>query len=621
MALPGGVRLRALGPSSGAPTIPGTVGDALRDVVTWPADLVPGEGRTTELWELLATLGAADLGVARAVEPHLDARAILAQAGIPDDAGRTWGVFAAEGPGVRLDATQEDGGWRLHGTKPWCSLAGLLDAALVTAHLADGSRGLFAVGLREPGVRLVDQEWVSRGLAEIPSTAVAFDHVRATPVGAPGWYLGRPGFWWGGIGVAACWFGGAVGIGRRVHAQAHGRDDPLLAMHLGAIDQRLESARRALAEAAAPGGRGPRSTPRRAGCWPSGCGRPWRVCARTCCGGRARPRSGAAGARGGARQARRGPAALRPPAARRARRRLPGTGARRRRGSAVVTFDGRAPGTPADAWSADARFRDLPALALRRTGRTVVVAAHPDDETLGAGGILAELADAGHPAEVVVVSDGSASHPGSPTLTPDALVGVRSAEVREAVRLLSPDSPVTLLGHPDGGLREVRDAVEADLRTLLADGPPRRPARRPVARRRTPRPPGRRRGLRDPGRRARLRAARVPAVALALGDARRPARPVGPAPGGRPRGPVGGAQAPGRRGARDTGHRAVVGPARRPDAAPRVPADVRPGRRGRRRAGARPAVADRRVLRRHLRPARRTRGGTPTAGTRSASAR
>ena len=56
-----------------------------------------------------------------------------------------------------------------------------------------------------------------------------------------------------------------------------------------------------------------------------------------------------------------------------------------------MTFDGRAPGTPAAVWSADSRFRDLPALALRRTGRTVVVAAHPDDETLGAGGILAEL--------------------------------------------------------------------------------------------------------------------------------------------------------------------------------------------------------------------------------------
>ena len=137
-----------------------------------------------------------------------------------------------------------------------------------------------------------------------------------------------------------------------------------------------------------------------------------------------------------------------------------------------MTFDGRTPGTPAAAWSADPRFRDLPALALRRTGRTVVVAAHPDDETLGAGGILAELADAGCPAEVVIVSDGGASHPGSPTLDAEALAARRWAEVVEAVHVLSPASPVTLLGYPDGGLREVREAIDADLRALLADGAP-----------------------------------------------------------------------------------------------------------------------------------------------------
>lgn len=138
----------------------------------------------------------------------------------------------------------------------------------------------------------------------------------------------------------------------------------------------------------------------------------------------------------------------------------------------MVTFDGRAPGTPAAAWTTDPRFRDLPALALRRTGRTVVVAAHPDDETLGAGGILAELADAGCPAEVVIVSDGGGSHPGSPTLDADALAGRRWAEVVEAVNVLSPASPITLLGYADGGLREVRDAIEDDLRALLADGHP-----------------------------------------------------------------------------------------------------------------------------------------------------
>ena len=40
------------------------------------------------------------------------------------------------------------------------------------------------------------------------------------------------------------------------------------------------------------------------------------------------------------------------------------------------------------------------------------------------------------------------------------------------MHVLSPDSPVTMLGHPDGGLREVRDAIEADLRALLTDGSP-----------------------------------------------------------------------------------------------------------------------------------------------------
>ena len=40
----------------------------------------PGVGRTPQLWSALATLGAADLQLARAVEPHLDALAILEEA-------------------------------------------------------------------------------------------------------------------------------------------------------------------------------------------------------------------------------------------------------------------------------------------------------------------------------------------------------------------------------------------------------------------------------------------------------------------------------------------------------------------------------------------------------------
>ena len=233
--------------------------DALATVRTWPADLRPGAGATARLWSLLATLAAHDLAVARAVEPHLDAVAIREQAGLPAAADRTWGVFAAEGPGARLEAVPEGGAdpgaprpdrWRLTGVKPWCSLADRLDAALVTAHLPGGGRGLFAVDLRDAGVSLVDQPWASRGLAEIPSTPVAFDDVPATPVGAPGWYLERPGFWWGGTGVAACWYGGAVALARTLWRRAATSDDRLVAMHLGAVDVALQDARRALEEAA-----------------------------------------------------------------------------------------------------------------------------------------------------------------------------------------------------------------------------------------------------------------------------------------------------------------------------------------------------------------------------------
>ncbi|WP_411701385.1 acyl-CoA dehydrogenase [Conyzicola sp.] len=215
----------------------------------------PAAGSTTDLWEALATLAAHDLGAARTVEPHLDALAILEQASLdetPDDtatATGTWGVFAAEGGDDPLVATKVGDSWLLSGTKPWCSLAGRLDRALVSAHVGDGARRLFAVELTSPGVDVVDDAWHARGLTEIPSGPVRFDAVVGEPVGDAGWYLSRPGFAWGGIGVAACWFGGAVGIARTVFATA-ADDRPFAVMHLGAIDELLESARRALAEAA-----------------------------------------------------------------------------------------------------------------------------------------------------------------------------------------------------------------------------------------------------------------------------------------------------------------------------------------------------------------------------------
>jgi alkylation response protein AidB-like acyl-CoA dehydrogenase len=226
---------------------------------------LPGRGATLRLWEVLASLAAVDLTVARVVEPHLDALAILDQAGVATPpADTTWGVWAAHAPGSRLEATRtgatrtgatptDDGGWRLDGTKPWCSLGQHLDHAVVTAHTSETARRAFAVDLRHPGVRHDDPTgWVSRGLVDVVSVATHYDGVPAIPVGDDDWYLSRPGFAWGGMGVAACWYGAAVALARTLAAAAARREpDQVALMHLGAVDARLHAARAVLAEAAA----------------------------------------------------------------------------------------------------------------------------------------------------------------------------------------------------------------------------------------------------------------------------------------------------------------------------------------------------------------------------------
>lgn len=215
---------------------------------------LPGKGSTARLWNILATIAAADLTVARVVEPHLDASAILAQAGAPLKQG-VWGVFAAEAPGLTLTATQSNGGaWMLNGTKPWCSLADKLDHAVITAHVEGGiARRAFAVALGRPGIVRADTEstWVSRGLSDVESTPLSLSDAVATPVGGNNWYLMRDGFAWGGIGVAACWFGGAVGVARRLRQAARDREPDQLALtHLGQADVALHQTRSVLAAAA-----------------------------------------------------------------------------------------------------------------------------------------------------------------------------------------------------------------------------------------------------------------------------------------------------------------------------------------------------------------------------------
>lgn len=210
----------------------------------------PGRGLTAQRWAVLAAAGEHNLTVARVLEAHSDALAILAEAGEPVPGG-TWGVFAAEAAPHRLQASGHNGRTVLTGVKPWCSLAGLLDAALVTAH-AGNARQLFRVSLRDPSVTAdPPQTWVARGLRNVTSSAVRFDRTPAEPVGAPGWYLERPGFAWGGMGVAACWHGGARGLRATLARKSATRTGELSALHVGVVDCELHASEAVLTGAAA----------------------------------------------------------------------------------------------------------------------------------------------------------------------------------------------------------------------------------------------------------------------------------------------------------------------------------------------------------------------------------
>lgn len=179
-------------------------------------------------------VGREDLSLARLAEAHWDAVAILAEAGREPERGALYGVWASEKPGQALRLTQNGKQLTICGQKMFCSGAGLLDRALVTA-----GENLVDVDLREH-VDAIDIDltgWNTPAFAETQTAAVTFRCVPVAggePIGPPNWYLDRPGFWHGACGPAACWAGGAVRLVD--YALAQTRRDPHTLAHLGAME-------------------------------------------------------------------------------------------------------------------------------------------------------------------------------------------------------------------------------------------------------------------------------------------------------------------------------------------------------------------------------------------------
>jgi hypothetical protein len=220
---------------------------------------LPGRGQTLRRWQELARLTASDIVTGRLAEAHGDAVAIATDLGFAGlvGPGSHWGVWAAEPPEPRLHAIRDSEGWRLNGVKPWCSGASLCTHALVTAS-DDAPEGessgvaLFAVDLTLPGVRAIPGTWPAVGMADSDSGWVEFDAVSAQRLGSHQDYLQRPGFWHGGAGVAACWFGGARAVAAPLLTKAaRPTASQIMCSHAGAVAAELAAGWALLTQAAA----------------------------------------------------------------------------------------------------------------------------------------------------------------------------------------------------------------------------------------------------------------------------------------------------------------------------------------------------------------------------------
>lgn len=195
----------------------------------------PSQGQTLRRWKILAQVSGIDVSLAKWFESHLDALSILHELGVTQIPDGVWAVWAAEGG---LDPVTYHNS-QCNGVKPWCSGAEIVDYGLMTYRDSADHSQLLAIDMQEPGIQVDKSQWNALGMANTATASIQLTRVKATRVGEANVYLQRPGFWHGGAGVAACWYGATVAIARYLLSAYQNKPHYYKALYLGEISTQL----------------------------------------------------------------------------------------------------------------------------------------------------------------------------------------------------------------------------------------------------------------------------------------------------------------------------------------------------------------------------------------------
>ena len=189
-----------------------------------------------------------DLALARLVEGHADAMRILDQADEQAQRG-VYGVWASRSVGTGVTGQFRNDRWLVRGELRFASGVDLIDRALIPVWVDRTRHQLLDLPLTESSFEGDPASWRTAAMDASRSWTVLVDTVAPinATVGPLDWYLDRPGFVVGGLGVAAVWAGGAhLVLDLLIDAAGAFPFTPAQLRRLGAVDQAAWEARTAV---------------------------------------------------------------------------------------------------------------------------------------------------------------------------------------------------------------------------------------------------------------------------------------------------------------------------------------------------------------------------------------